>query len=405
MRILLIHNFYQQPGGEDYVFRSEGELLEKNGHTVDYLTYDNKSIRSLMAWISAAIGTIYNRSSARRLTRKIISFKPDVIHVHNFLPLASPAVFSIAKKHNIPVVLTLHNYRLLCPGATLFHKYGIYEKSIRHLFPWEAIWKGVYRNSSLQTALVAMMTAFHHFKGTWKSNIDRYVVLTTFASRKFEGSVLQIPKYKFVLKPNFVYDMGKGSAKRDNFFLFAGRLTVEKGIHTLLKAAEQDGFNLIVVGDGPLRGVVEGAARLFPNICYLGHRPKGEVWYYLKKCKALIFPSIWYETFGMTIIEAFSTATPVIASRLGAMSELIQDGANGLLYEPGDIHGLCYAVRKLSGDVKLAGELSFNARITYLRKYTPRVNYRKLIAIYEDVIKDHVPVGAATREHPVTINS
>ncbi|ELR71634.1 glycosyl transferase, group 1 [Fulvivirga imtechensis AK7] len=404
MNILLIHNYYQQAGGEDYVFETEGKLLSRHGHAVHYLTFDNDTIRTWKDKLAAALGVIYNRKSARRLEKEIRYFNPDIIHVHNFLPLASPAVFMVAKKYGIPVVLTLHNYRLLCPGATLFYRFSIYEKSIRRIFPIDAIWKGVYRNSKLQTAAVALMTAFHRLTGTWKNKIDRYIVLTNFARDKFGQSVLGIPQKKFVLKPNFVGDSGKGEKKRNNFFLFAGRLTVEKGVHTLLKAAQHDGFNLAIIGDGPLRGMVEGASRLYPNIRYMGFKAKGEVLYYLKHCRALIFPSILYETFGMTIIEAFSTATPVVASRLGAMKELVQDGINGLLFEAGNSTDLGRAVKQLTTDTGLEKSLSINARITFLRKYTAKINYKILHGIYQEVIKDKNPLGVKKSEQHLIIS-
>ncbi|MBL6448103.1 glycosyltransferase family 4 protein [Fulvivirga sp. 29W222] len=402
MNILLIHNYYQQTGGEDYVFEAEGELLSAHGHNVHCLTFYNATIRTWKDKWTAASGIIYNRTSAMKVEQEIRYFNPDIVHVHNFVPLASPAIFLVAKKYGIPVVLTLHNYRLLCPGATLFYNYSIYEKSVESIFPLDAIWKGIYRNSRLQTTAIALMTLFHRFIGTWKHKIDRYIVLTNFAREKFVHSTLGISHHKFVLKPNFVNDNGKGDRKRNGFFLFAGRLAIEKGVHTLLKAAQSAGFNVAIIGDGPLKGEVEEAARLYPNIRYLGFKSKAEVVHYLKCCRALIFPSIWYETFGMTIIEAFSTATPVIVSRLGAMQELVQDRVNGLHFEAGNPADLARAVKQLMSDSVLEEALSVNARVTFLRKYTAEVNYKILLSIYQEVIKDKNPLGIRKSEHLIT---
>src|SRR5258705_8708503 len=155
MKILLIHNMYKQPGGENSIFQSEGELLSRYGHFVERLVFDNAKIKSIADKLLSGLKIIYNPESARELKRKIEHFNPDIIHVHNFVPLASPAIFFVAKKYNVPVILTLHNYRLICPSATLFYKRKIYEKSIRSIFPVDAILKGVYRNSQIQTAAVA----------------------------------------------------------------------------------------------------------------------------------------------------------------------------------------------------------------------------------------------------------
>ncbi|HZX74027.1 MAG TPA: glycosyltransferase, partial [Cyclobacteriaceae bacterium] len=317
MKILLIHNQYQQPGGEDSVFKAERELLSKYGHKVEYMIYHNSAIKTLLDKVVFGLKTIYNPDSAKALANKIRDFNPDVIHVHNFLPIVSPSILFTAKKHSIPVVLTLHNYRLICPSATLFYHGKIYEKSIHSQFPFDAIWKGVYRNSKTQTAIVALMTTIHRFLGTWQNKVDRYITLTQFGRNRFENSILALETKKFCVKPNFVEDYGNATNEREDFFLFIGRLSEEKGIRTLLKAASLHNFRLTIIGDGPLKQMVEESTQRNPLIRYLGFQGKAVIKDNLKRCKALIFPSIWYESFGLTIIEAFSTGTPVIASNLG----------------------------------------------------------------------------------------
>lgn len=395
MRILVIHNKYKQAGGEDSVFNSESELLAQHGHVVEQLIYDNSIINTLYQRILSGLRTIYNPYSAKEVKRKIQEFDPDIIHVHNFLPIVSPSVFFVAKQLRIPIVLTLHNYRLICPSATLFYNGKVYERSIHSIIPWNAIWNGVYRNSRLQTAGVVFMNAFHHWMGTWKHKVGAYIALTQFAKEKFINSALSIPSNKLFVKPNFVKDLGTGQRIREDYFLFIGRLTEEKGIGILLKAASLYHFKLIVVGDGPLKSMVEDYVLRNSSISFVGFQSKEIVIDYLKRCKALIFPSIWYEGFPVTIAEAFSTGTPVIASNLGAMREIFVNGVNGLLFESGNERDLILKIMEVVKMGSMAGDISENARACYLKDYTPSTNYTLLTDIYNKTIernKHHSPI-------------
>jgi glycosyltransferase involved in cell wall biosynthesis len=401
MRILLIHNKYKQPGGEDTVFQSESELLTRHGHIVDHLLFDNSEIKSFFDKCLAGLRTIYNPASARCLQERIDQFQPQVIHVHNFVPLVSPSILFVAKRNNIPVVLTLHNYRLICPSATLFHQNAIYEKSIGSFFPLHAILKGVYRNSSMQTAAIACMTAWHNLIGTWRYKVEFYITLTQFAREKFRNSTLSIPVEKLVVKPNFVVNRGKGALKRKDNFLYVGRLTEEKGIRTLLNAAQLHNFPLTIIGDGPLRKLVEDSARTNEAIKYLGYQDREVVLEQLKLCKALIFPSIWYEGFPMTILEAFSVGTVVVASRLGGMAEIIQNRVNGLHFEAGNARDLVARILEMSGQDEWLRYMSGNARLTYLEHYTPEKNYIMLTDIYDQAIASKLHTHSTARQMPV----
>jgi glycosyltransferase involved in cell wall biosynthesis len=389
MKILLVHNLYKQAGGEDSVFRAERDLLRKQGHMVEELLYDNSAIKSFFDKCRSGLKAIYNPSSAHDMEVRIKDFQPDVIHVHNFLPLVSPSIFFVANRKKVPVVVTLHNYRLICPSATLFYDGQIYEKSIHSIFPLDAIWKGVYRNSRIQTAAVAFMTAIHSLLGTWRNKIDCYIMLTQFARDKIQSSGLAIPKDKVIVKSNFSEDCGEGNTKRQKYFLFVGRLTEEKGIRTLLYAANLNNFKLVIIGDGPLRGLVENSCLLNTNIFYAGFQSKSKVINYLKECRALIFPSIWYEGFPVTIVEAFSTGTPVIASNIGSMHEIIQHEENGLHFTPGDEKDLVLKMRQILKDEVLHKKLSYNARQSYINYYTPENNYYQLMRVYKKAISGH----------------
>lgn len=386
MKILIVHNKYQQQGGEDGVFEAETDLLLSHGHSVQQLVFDNRRIETGLDRFLSGLRIFYNPASARKTQECIRAFKPDVIHVHNFVPLASPAVFFVAKRNKIPVVATLHNYRLICPSATLFYDHRIYEKSVHSIFPVDAILKGVYRNSKFQTAGLVAMNAFHNLAGTWRKKIDKFIVLTEFARNKFEDSSLRVDADQFAVKPNFVADPGLGEDRRDDYFLFVGRLSDEKGIDTLLEASRLGEFRLTIIGDGPLRNKVEEAAGENTNIEYLGFQKKAVIFNLLKRCKALIFPSVWYEGFGLTIIEAFATGTPVIGSRIGVVPEIITDNFDGLLFTPGDARDLILKIDLMKNPI-FAGQMFGNSRKTYLSRFTPEKNYTILLEIYRQALE------------------
>jgi glycosyltransferase involved in cell wall biosynthesis len=379
---------YQQPGGEDQVFEGERKLLSDHGHVVETVVFDNHEF-SRGKRLASMVGFFYNRASYRLIETRIRQFRPDVMHVHNFVFAASPSIFYAAAANNVPVVLTLHNFRMICPGATLFYRGKIDESSIDRLIPIKAIVNGVYRNSRFQTAAVAALMAAHQLLGTWRTKVDRYIVLTKFAKEVFSRSKLSDLGDRMVVKPNSVADRGTGPSQRQPYFLFVGRLTEEKGIRTLLHAAAAGGFELVIGGDGPLKPEVERYASQHGNIKYRGMMKKDDVIDVMKNCRALIFPSEWYEGFPITILEAFSTGTPVIASALGSMLEIVRDNDTGLLFRPGDANDLQRAVRELKDSTERLHAMQVNAREEYVRNYNPRSNYSRLITIYKDAISAH----------------
>ena len=383
MNILLIHNRYQQEGGEDAVFEAEAKLLESHRHRVKKLLFDNKQIVSVKAKFLAGLFCIYNPRSAKIIERKINQFKPDVIHVHNFFPLVSPSVFYVAKRYNIPVVVTLHNFRFICPNAILFRNDKICERCINKTFPFQGILRKCYRDSFMQTLPLSIMIALHKILKTWQEKVDKFIVLTEFQKRKFLESSIGIPENKFVVKPNFVKDHGIG-ANRENFFLYVGRLSKEKGIEILLKATSYFNFKLKIAGHGPLKNKILTYALQNKNVEYLGFKTKEEVINLMKQAKALIFPSLWYEGFPMVLVEALSTGTPVITSNIGSQALIIEHEKTGLHFKAGDPEDLAEKIKMF---VKINTNPFYeNARKTYLKKYTPDKNYEQLVSIYEEVM-------------------
>ena len=386
MRIIVIHNRYRYQGGEDAVFHAEVRLLLERGHEVHELIFSNKNIPDSFDKYLQGIRGLYNVSSALTLQKLIKEYKPDLIHVHNFFPLASPSVFYTAKKFNIPVVVTLHNFRLVCPSGTLYHNGSIYEENVGKIIPWRGILKGVYRNSKIETLGLAGITTLHNLIGTWRNKVDRFIVLTEFAQRKFADSALRVNPHQFVVKPNFVEDFGAGVDAREKFFVLVGRLSVEKGIHVVLKALAIERFKLVVIGDGPLKDDVVSVANTNPHVIYLGFKEKDVIVHYLKRCTALLLPSVCYEGFPISLLESFATGTPAIVSRLGPLAEIVQDNENGLHFDPGNAEDLINKVLLISKDTMLARRLGENARRTYLNNFTPEKNYQKLMDIYRQLV-------------------
>lgn len=389
-RILQVHNKYQQYGGEDAVVMLEYELLKKNGHVVEQLFFDNKNISSSISdKLKAGLSSIYNFSSSKIVEEKIIQFNPHLIHVHNFFPLLSPSVFYIANKNKIPIIITLHNYRLICANALLFRDGHICEECISKVFPLSGIRHKCYRQSSVQSAAVTMMSSVHKVIGTWKKMINTYIVLTEFGRDKFIHSSLNLPPEKVVVKPNFVVDFGFGNDKRENYYVFFGRLTEEKGIKILLESVKFFSFKLKIIGDGPLRDFVEKNTMDYPNIEFVGFKDKEYIINELKNARGVIFPSIWYEGLPLSIIEALSTGTPIIISDLSPFKELITNGYNGFHFKTGNSQDLAQKIKHMDVNIEKLSYLYFNARKTYLEKYTPEKNYFALMDIYQNVIHNY----------------
>jgi len=388
MRILLIHNYYKQAGGEDTVFHQEAALLRSHGHEVEQLTFSNTEVSSFKEKLQAALGVVYNPKSAGLISQKISAFKPEVVHVHNFFPLVSPAVFAVCYRHGIPVVMTLHNYRLICPSALLHYHGRVQLENVWQVLPFKAILQGVYRNSRLETASVVLATGVHKLLGTWRNKVSRFIALTPGGAELFQESSLRLRPGQLVVKPNFTADPGIGAAERQDYFLYLGRLTAEKGIFTLLQAHALRPFPLKIVGTGPLQEQVKAYAAQHPTVEYLGFQEREQAMTLLKQARALVFPSEWLETFGMTVIEAFATATPVVAASIGGARYLVQHGQNGLLYKPGNAQALTEQLQLLAQDPAYARVLGSRARCSYEQHYTPEANYQILLSIYRDAIGD-----------------
>lgn len=381
MRVLLLHNRYQQPGGEDGVFAAESDLLEARGHQVLQYTAHNDRVAK-MGRPALARATVWNGEVYRELRDLIRRERPYVAHFHNTFPLISPAAYHAARAEGVPVVQTLHNYRLLCPNAQFFRDGRVCEDCLGKAVPWPGVVHACYRGSRAASGTVAAMLTAHRALGTWSEKADAYVALTEFAREKFVQGGL--PAERISVKPNFLpEDPGVGEGRGD-YFLFVGRLSGEKGVDALLAAWERLGerVRLKIVGDGPLAPGVARAAERLGGMEWLGRQPKDRVLGLMKDARALLFPSVWYEGFPVVFAEAFAVGLPIIASDLGSMSSLVDPGRTGLHFRPGDPKDLAARVEWASANPAELKRMRGEARAEFEARYTAGRNYQLLMEIY-----------------------
>lgn len=387
MRILLIHSYYQQRGGEDGVFEQEYELL-KQSQEVKEITFNN-----LAGWRGAVqfLLSIWNFGAASKVRKLVCKFKPDIIQIHNWHYSSGPVVIRVAKKMGVKVVINVQNYRLLCPSGSLLHNGRLFTRSIQKRgFPWSAIYNKVYRNSFFQTFWLAFVIYFHKKRGTWKI-VDQYIVPSNTVKNLFTDhkSYINIPKAKFAVKPNFSVRPSILPFKRDRHFLFIGRLSEEKGIHVLLEAFKNSSHELVIAGKGPLKQTILETCTQHSNIKYAGNLEKSKVKEAMSKCTALIFSSIWYEPFGLVITEALSSGCPLIASDIGSPAELVKEGVTGIHFKTGDKQSLRNRLDYWQNLSEIEQEqYRFNCISSYEDLFTPEKNREQLLSIYRSVMNN-----------------
>ena len=384
MRILFIHNFYRKAGGEDQVVTKEMALLKSHGHFVHLLSFENEEFKKSIKGIQQLF---YNSESYQQVRETIQQFKPDVIHVHNFFYKASPAIFHAAQSMNIPIIVTLHNYRTICANALLMREAKPCELCIKDVFPIHGIRHKCFQESMVKTALLTATTAWHNYKNTWANYVDRFIVLTSFAQQKFGSSSLGIPEDKFLIKANSVDDYQVvPMSNRLNYAVYVGRLSSEKGIDVLLEGAALSEVTVKIVGDGPLRDMVLDYSNKYKNIEYLGAKDHSQVIEIIQQSRGLILPSVCYEGLPNTVLEGFSTGTPVIVSDNDNLSAIVSNQKNGYTFASGNSSDLAEKLNLLLNNRQQWEKLALHARDTYEQHYTHQQNYRQLITLYEKLI-------------------
>lgn len=395
MKILFIHTKYRERGGEDSVVDSEVQLLRENGYEVDVLLFKNgrHTLFNLLL-------LPFNPFSYFKVIKAIRKSKPDVVHMHNLHFAASGSAIWAISRMKIPMVRTLHNYRIFCPSGTLFHQDEIYVKSLNRSFPWDAVRDKVYRNSYLLTFWLAFSIWLNKRLGTYKK-VDRFITLNDKARTVFLSSDLKLSNSQIVTKPNFIrHSAAAPVLVRNNHFLYIGRLSPEKGIDVMLKAFADNGLPLIIIGDGPMRDKVQQQQEQSPNIKWMGFQNKDVIDAELQNCTALVMPSICLEGMPLTILESFAAGTPVIASKLGAMETMITHNSDGLLFSPNNADSLnCQLYKWQALTEAKKHDFSLHAAHTYEQKYTPQKNLSALLAIYYSITNGK-PEPAPVKHQP-----
>lgn len=375
MKVFIFHNFYQVPGGEDSVVASEVDLLRKRGHEVIEHYVHNDSIKNLWRKTTSLLGMIFSPRSYWKTRRLLRKHRPDVLHAHNLFPLLSPSVIYAANHEKIPIVITLHNFRTICPTVVLMHNGNITERSIES-GPWWALRHRVYRNSFVGTLGLCTMIWLHKKLGTWKRT-DKLITLTDFARRTFVRTGIA-PESRFVIKPNFVdYIASSPTPKRKPFILYVGRISPEKGVDILLEACRQIEYRCVIITPQ-----VIDLPNVPDNVEFHEALQREDVLSLMRQCTCLVVPSTCYEGFPMVIAEAFSTSTPVICSKLGGLPEIVKEGKTGLHFTAGNANQLAQKIDTLLKNPQLQQAMGHAAKRDYGNLYCPQRNAEILEQIY-----------------------
>lgn len=386
MRVLLCHDHYRSsaPSGEDAVFHNERKLLAEYGAEIIPLERFNDDIdeSTLLSRVNTAISTVWSRRTYKDIAEAIKTERPDIAHFHNTFPLISPSAYAACKKHKVPVVQTLHNYRLICPGALLQRNGQPCEDCVgTNLL--SALRHRCYRDSVAATGAITSMLVYNRIRGSYQHNVDCYIALTDFAASRLRAGGL--PGDKIHVKPNFLPDPPEPGLGQGGYALYVGRLSSEKGILTLINAWKNlRDIPLKVLGDGPMMNQVAEIARseLLP-VEFLGSVSKAKVIEIVKDATFQIVPSEWYEGFPMVILEAYACGTPVIASRIGSLDEVVLEGVTGLKFTPRSQDDLKKKILSLWTDKERLTTYRENAHRQFDNNYTAQTNLAKLLEIYK----------------------
>lgn len=387
MKVLVVHNEYLVKGGEDTVFKNETEALKNKGIDITYLVKNNEKI-GFIKKVLLFFTSVFSFGSFIDMIRTINNDKPDVIHVHNFFPKLSPSIFWAASVKKIPVVMTLHNYRIICPSATFFVGDDINVKSITD-GPWWTLTKRVYKDSLFGTMSLCLMISVNKQINTW-GRVSKFICLTNFSKEvfvKFGLSSRQIS-----IKPN-LYHIEKSDINKDSdfnidlperFVLFVGRLTKDKGIDIILDSLRENNYLTVVVGEGPFAHNLKDR----DNLLFLGKCSSSLVAYLMMRATALLVPSLWFEGLPMVIVEAYANRLPVIASDIGSLSEIVIDDVTGIHLKVGDVESLSISINKICSDLSYRMRLSEGAYSYFSDNFEEDKNIEMLVSIYKEVINE-----------------
>ena len=392
MKLLFVHNYYRTaaPSGEDAVARNERKLLEDNGlEVIPYEKFnDDLDDSSFFKRIHIGLEYAWSRHTFDEVTKLLERIRPDVAHIHSVHPQISPSVYAACQKAGVPVVHTLHNYRYICPGSLLLRDGKPCEDCIGQ-WPMNALRFRCYRGSLMATGALVGMIIYNRLRRTFVKEVNRYIALTEFAKSRLVAGGL--PAEQIDVKPNFLPQIPRIRTERKKYAVFVGRLSEEKGIRTLLSAWRSvKGLPLKIVGDGHLRSELEVLVRNKSlDVEFLGALQREEVLAVIGTAILQIVPSECYEGFPMVILEANACATPVIASCIGSLAEVVRDGETGLHFEAGNPFDLAIKVNELMARPDFAANLGIRARTIFMEKYTSERNFKLLLDIYQRAREDY----------------
>jgi glycosyltransferase involved in cell wall biosynthesis len=387
MRVLILHNQYRQPGGEDAAARLESKLLSEHGVEVVLHEVSNQISQGsrIVGAVELLVQSAWSSAAYESVRKLCAQHRPDIVHVHNFWMKLSPSVHAACRDSGATTIQTLHNYRLLCANA-LFLRNGQPCEDCLGKVPWRGVTRRCYQNSFVASAAVVRMIASNRSWGTWRQEVDGFITPSRHVRSKMIAGGL--PAQRIFVKPNFTDDPGDAPARpsQSNMAIFVGRLSEEKGIDTLLDAWERVGSKgdrqLCIVGDGPARKSLELRAAGLPQVTFMGQRSSEELHRILMAARFLLLPSVCAESFGTSVIEAFSCGRPAIVSDHGGQAELVEHGVTGLKALPGDAAALADAMENCFSNGALVDRMGQNARAEFLSAYTPERNFEALMNIY-----------------------
>ena len=392
MNLLVIHNSYQQPGGEDVVVAQETALLRGKGHRVTQYERSNRELESLsfgqkLSLIRRIISAEDSKLAVHGILRDL---KPDLVHVHNTFAMISPSVYEACKDEDVPVVQTLHNYRLMCPAATFYRNGKICEECATDGLQ-RSVQHGCYRNSRLQSGAIALMLKTHRLRNTWQERVDAYIALSNFQKSRFVQSGM--PAERIHVKPNFVDPDPGERSEGGRYALFVGRLSAEKGLLLLLEAWRRipEEIPLVIAGDGPMRHRLETEVRTneLRSVYFAGQLSRSAVYDAIKRAAFLVVPSVWQEPFGLSIVEAFACGTPVLGASIGAIAEMVADHRTGLHFAPDNPDSLANKAKWCWANLPKVEAMGKAARRVFEERYTGNATYPQLMDIYASAIDTH----------------
>lgn len=379
MRVLVLHNRYRQPGGEDRAVETETEMLRERG--VNVLSIDVNNNGNALRLLAQSSWSEHSYQEVSAICRE---FRPDVAHIHNFWMALTPAAHDACRDEGVPVVQTLHNFRLLCANALFLRGGQPCTECLGHA-PWRGIVRRCYNGSAVASAAVARMVMTHRRRDTW-SQVHRFITPSAYAKSLFVAGGFDAGR--ITVKPNPVNDPGPSEAlpSQSQTVVYAGRLSPEKGLDTLLDAwREMPAGELLIIGDGSWR-----PDSVPDRVTFAGSQNSDRVIQTLRGARALVLPSRCYETFGNAAVEAFACGRPAVVSDLGALSGIVEHRRTGLKFRAGDARQLAKSLAQVLMNGGLADQLGANARTEYLAQYTPSRNFELLMEIYANTSKTRV---------------